>query len=233
MASTSSDKPTPLGDALNEAMASLKRAIDAHEERLAADPELAARRAGEEQRATELRVATKLRDMGVPPRVVRVLTSDKKPKATQAIIEAGRLWDEMQWALVLSGPGGVGKTVAAGEWLRTKALESRSEQRETRCWYSATQLARLGNYEQALTNQLAALPHLVIEEMGKEYLTASWLSFITDVINERYEHIRPTVFTTNANGPDFEARYQTTIGNRFVEGARFVEVAGPDLRRSP
>jgi DNA replication protein DnaC len=155
------------------------------------------------------------------------------PKA-RAVAEAGSLQDTPARAslrglgtfLVLSGGAGCGKTVAAAEWLLGKGHG---------LWLSASALARWKRYDEAEMRRLCDAPALVVDDLGTEYLDdkGNFLALFDELINERYEGARPTVFTTNLAVDAFRERYGARIISRLAEVGRFVTVDGPDLRRRP
>jgi DNA replication protein DnaC len=58
----------------------------------------------------------------------------------------------------------------------------------------------------------------------------AYLSLLDEVVNTRYERLRPTVLTTNIDAQRFRARYGERITDRLNERSGFVVLAGGSLR---
>lgn len=144
--------------------------------------------------------------------------------------------------LVLSGPVGVGKTVAAARYaLKTRAV-----------WANAPDLG-MEDYARAarMVERLIAAPAVVIDEIGGPGATGqAGIARLSNVIVQRHAAGRPVVATTNKDFDelaevfdDCEAR-TSRIADRIREGGAYVECrrdrsfrvdggAGPDDRNNP
>ncbi len=121
--------------------------------------------------------------------------------------------------LVLSGPTGAGKTVAAG-WLVAK-LEGRM--------VTAHQISRMDKFSAEAMGPLEAASCLAIDDLGVEYLDPKgvYLSALDGLLNARYAALLRTVITTNLDGASFKKRYGARIYRRCAqEAASFQELGG-------
>jgi len=129
--------------------------------------------------------------------------------------------------LVLSGPAGVGKTVAAVQWVRAWVA--------ARCGSALFVTALDITTADVRGGALRAwcdTGALVLDDLGREYLDdRGWLlSLVEGVLDARYAARRPTIITTNLARDLFKARYGERIVDRLREAGTFIEVVGPSLR---
>jgi DNA replication protein DnaC len=74
---------------------------------------------------------------------------------------------------------------------------------------------------------------LVIDDLGAEYSDSKgfFASLFDEVVNARYENMRPTILTTNLDVEGFAARYGERIVDRIREAGRFLNCGAQSLRR--
>lgn len=144
--------------------------------------------------------------------------------------------------LVLSGPVGVGKTVAAARYaLKTRAV-----------WANAPDLG-MEDYSRAarMVERLIAAPAVVVDEIGGPGTTGqAGIARLSNVIVQRHAAGRPIVATTNKDFDELAAIFdncsteRSRIADRIREGGAYVECrrdksfrvdggAGPDDRNNP
>jgi DNA replication protein DnaC len=191
-------------------------------------------------------IAHVLREAGVPDRAL-----DVDAHETAAMVAVNDAVD----MLILSGGVGVGKSVAAAQWMRTYVSEpsrwapSRydmmakdcyshkvmpSYQERTRpIWLTASQLARTDHYEQSGVDAIAKAPRLVVDDLGAEYNDQKgfFISLLDELIDLRYSGKRPTIITTNLDAEGFKGRYGVRIVDRIREAGRFVACGSESLRK--
>lgn len=84
-------------------------------------------------------------------------------------------------------------------------------------------------------SKMKSTPVLVIDDLGKEKKTDWTRQTLFDVINYRYEHMLPTIITTNlvSNGKydDLARHVEGAVWSRFCEMCNIVETAGGDYRQ--
>lgn len=191
--------------------------------------ELAKRGLARQRRETERKFAES--GCAVTDGVFAALRADTLSE-TPATIALANWWEqrrklEKPW-LVLSGPAGVGKTVAVAHMLWT--LGGR--------FVRADELVRLfasmfgEQYEKQ--QELRDAHSLVIDDVGGELDHTRMLPALLDLLDSRKSaYNRPTIVTTNLGKKDFAARYSNErLMSRMAESVHWVSLSGEDLRRS-
>lgn len=170
---------------------------------------------------------------GTPKRVARILCyefdSDTHP------VRAVEKWHGIPglWCLVLSGPAGIGKSLAAAHWLWLCTEGAAPINYPSHRWYTAAQLCTLSSYDGEMS-RLNTCGQLVIDDLGCEYIDrhGHLNSRLDALIDTRYAQERKTLITTNLNAADFTERYGARVIDRLREGGRYVEISGRSLRGS-
>lgn len=181
-----------------------------------------ARKAAEAARIDRERRLEDLKRRGIPSkdraRVIDGLDDTPALVAARAFSEVGD-----KHILVLAGPAGVGKSVAAA-WLVSTFLRS--------LFIDQSRLVRRSRYSEGDMAPLEDATLLAIDDLGSEYVDGkgSFLATVDGLLNARYAEERPTVITTNLGAARFASRYGERIADRIREVGRFVELRGPSLR---
>lgn len=81
-----------------------------------------------------------------------------------------------------------------------------------------------------ISEKLQKVHLLIIDDLGKEYLTDWGKSILYSVINGRYENNMPVVITTNEKPAFLKSRYGDAIISRLVETTFAVHMYGEDFR---
>ena len=144
----------------------------------------------------------------IPPLFLPVTVPERLPdreawaKATALPGKAGRwLW--------LSGPSGSGKTRTAFDVLRGWS----EELQVSGAYITAHELmlraveAAYASKEYAFVSEWSRVPVLFIDDLGNNRLTPSMESALFGVLNNRFAHVRPTVFTTQFLFKDLRKRF--------------------------
>ena len=144
----------------------------------------------------------------IPPLFLPVTTPERLPdreawaKAIALPGKAGRwLW--------LSGPSGSGKTRTAFDVLRAWSEELQAPG----AYITAHELmlraveAAYASKEYAFVSEWSRVPVLFIDDLGNNRLTPSMESALFGVLNNRFAHVRPTVFTTQFLFKDLRKRF--------------------------
>lgn len=131
--------------------------------------------------------------------------------------------------LVLLGPVGTGKT-----WHAWHAVERAMEAGwfGTALFYSAYAWKRLTGppLDAAEISKAAAADVLVLDDPGAHRLGEWDLEHLLGVADERWNHGRPTVFTSNA--PKLGDLFGERIASRLADGATALVLDGNDRRRN-
>ena len=170
-------------------------------------------------------------EAGVPSRLVEVIESGEGLDETRALSIAR---SQTSGILVLSGPRGVGKTLAAVWWLmRTDFPDPRFVTPERRRFLDAPALARWPRYDDAKMTELERARALVIDDIGLEYddTKGAFRSLFDALVNARYAADLPTCVTTNLTADEFKLRYGERVADRIRETGRFAALVGDSLRR--
>jgi len=187
-----------------------------------------------------------LAQIGVPIHALGVARDCQPTAAVKVVDEVGG-----HGMMILSGGIGCGKTVAAAKWVldytsarenwkvdRTCNLDDetngyRYSFRGNAVWVSSAKLARVDHYDASVIAGFANCDRLVIDDLGVEYMDPKgfYLSYINELLNERYDAELATLMTTNCNASDFTERYKGRIVSRVKETGRFFGCGGEDLRK--
>ena len=71
----------------------------------------------------------------------------------------------------------------------------------------------------------------MLDDLGKEKRTEWTEQILFDVINHRYEHLLPTIVTTNISPKDFGNYVGGAVYSRFCEMCNALETGGSDHRK--
>ncbi len=165
---------------------------------------------------SECCIYEKLKHGGFPRRFLPLIPG--KP-LTKALGVALTVLDN-QRPLYISGPVGQGKT------LTLIALAYELVQRSTSVLF--IHCGELAEYLRAHNDQIDKyrvlaqdVQHLFLDDVGMESDKSGWWSsWIGNVVNHRYNNLRPTSATTNQKATLLEAR----LIRRLTEGAMIVEI---------
>jgi hypothetical protein len=131
---------------------------------------------------------------------------------------ARELFTGGEWGVVLAGPPGNGKSLAAAYAIA----------RAGGVWIDAR---RLANPKMEIDAAERA-PLLVVDDLGTEYSGTN--AYATEraaaLLELRYQDRRRTLVTTNLRRDDFAARYGPRLFDRLRDRAKFLELLSPSLR---
>ncbi len=223
---TRTREAAPLGDLLGEL--ALPQLTDAEwEARDARAREIMARSpSGAVDRLAELEAG------GFPRRALDAYRHGVAP--ADAISKLAEATGRTIGIVVISGPPGIGKTVAA-TWLAAR-------RREPWQFVRASALLAASRYDRAARDRLYSTA-LVVDDIGAEYADpkGSFAADLDELLDVFYGSMRPLVITTNilsvAKGPDgktvypFVERYGERIADRLRECGRWISLTGESRRR--
>ncbi|MGW4047063.1 ATP-binding protein [Streptomyces sp. NPDC004721] len=136
-------------------------------------------------------------------------------------------------SLLIAGPTGTGKTHQAYGAIR--ALLARGVRLRWEATTTADLYARLrpraGHDAERDLQTLARCPLLLLDDLGAAK-TSEWTEELTyRLINHRYEHLLPTLITTNLPTAELRTTLGDRVASRLAEMTDRVILAGPDRRR--
>jgi DNA replication protein DnaC len=178
-------------------------------------------------------------EMGLPPRIIEDSVS---PRETPALLRARAfLEDDLPRGrcLILAGPTGVGKTVAAATVLRDLLFRDIWNPQNLGWFFFFPALcgALLSHDPHGSRNAMNRVLHerlAVLDDFGGEYVKPGGLleAHIEEIVWTRHVEIRPTIITTNLTLNDLRQRLSDRVMDRLRDWAEFFPIAGPSLREA-
>ncbi|MBT9153242.1 MAG: DNA replication protein DnaC [Firmicutes bacterium] len=158
-------------------------------------------------------------------------TFEHRP-GTEDMVEAALAFD-MTSGLFIMGSYGAGKSHIAA------AICNRMLQQEYTCRYAnvpetlAKIRATYDGYgsESRILDELITVNLLVLDDMGAEKPTEWVADRLYTVIDSRYRHMRPTIYTTNLNLDELAARVGERIVDRVLGSCRIVVCEAKSYRQ--
>ncbi|MEV5430590.1 ATP-binding protein [Streptomyces sp. NPDC052701] len=136
-------------------------------------------------------------------------------------------------SLLIAGPTGTGKTHLAYGAIRTllaRGVRLRWEATTTADLYARLR-PRAGHDTERDLRTLARSPLLFLDDLGAAK-TSEWTEELTyRLINHRYEHMLPTLITTNLPTAELRTTLGDRVASRLAEMTDRVILTGPDRRR--
>lgn len=171
-------------------------------------------------------ICKKLIDAGVPRLLAECACGT--PSETNVLDHARKARSGRPF-VVLAGPIGVGKSVAAAVLAR-EFIEKHGG--GWVIWRHAGELARIGHFDEERAKAREQCDLLVVDDLGTEFLdNNSWLAAQLEVLfYQRHGNRRLTVVTTNLTALQFRERYSPRLVDRIRELGAFVETGGESLR---
>lgn len=143
-------------------------------------------------------------------------------------------------SLLITGPTGTGKTYQAYGALRLIAEASKQGFEciaitSADLYGSMRPTGAMGDTEARL-KQLSEIRFLLVDDLGSAKTSEFTEEVTYRLINHRYNHCLPTIFTSNLppqfdNGPDLTKNLGERTASRLAEMVTTVIIAGPDRRR--
>lgn len=166
------------------------------------------------------KLTERLAEAGIPRALLEVALS---PGPTLARTRVDDWLPGTERLLVLAGPPGVGKSVAAAYAIR----------RYRGTWVRASQIGKAQGFDgeaKALLYRLRNTRLLVIDDVGAENVTDFSRSALEDLVGERYDDGVRTILTTNLDAKTFKATYTARLCDRIAGEQAFHWVAGKSMR---
>lgn len=147
-----------------------------------------------------------------------MITENKYPDTIDrpAMMEVSKWTQSTTTGLYILGPGGTGKTLSL--WGKARQLERTGTKP---VMLSAIEFARklaLAARDMEKAEWLMQCGVLIIDDLGKEKLSATVASSIWEVIDERNNRRRPTLISSRFTGDQFVARFSDAIMGEDIRG---------------
>ena len=157
-------------------------------------------------------------DENCPPNYRELITSKRWPEqCDRTAIERVQKWTASERkGLVLLGPSGIGKTLSL--WAKARDLERAGM---TPVFLSAVEFARklaVAARDLDKAEWLMRAPILIIDDLGKEKLSAAVAPLIWEVIDARNNHRKLTLISTRFRGNDFVGRFSEPVLGEDIRG---------------
>ncbi len=140
--------------------------------------------------------------------------------------------------LVLAGPIGVGKTVAACYvMVHANPLppDGRFQHDQRPLFRHVSEIVEIGSYDKTHKEARAEFRTarcLVIDDLGEEYQSDPFVAMLDALINHRYGHAGSTVITTNLTDATFRQRYGERAFDRIRHRGAWYDINHASLRGS-
>ncbi len=186
--------------------------------------------------------AVQLADTRIPPRYQGALAGHPRVAAwVEEITSRGRRGPggapgiATGPSLLIAGPTGTGKTYQAYGAIRallTAGVRLRWEATTAADLYAAQRPQHGNDHEQQL-QRLARSPLLLLDDLGAAK-QSQWTEELTyRLVNHRYNHLLPTLVTTNLPVADLREAIGDRTASRLAEMTDRVILTGHDRRRHP
>lgn len=192
----------------------------------ARDAEIAKRHAEEESAREAAKIAARRRDFFERGFTVRALEAAQSADEAKPAISRVKAWDtNAESILVLSGPAGCGKTVAATWWAWNRAPWA--------AFVRSTTFAASSRYNNEKRDAWFASGAIVLDDLGTEYADAkgNYQVDLDELVDVFYGDRRPLIITTNCTLAEFKARYGSRITDRVRECGSWFSISSESLRR--
>lgn len=188
----------------------------------ARDAQVAADREAQRHIVEDMPPRHELEDHGWPHRALRIaMEVDRSSPAVTRLM--ANVFSRSN-VIVLSGPPGCGKTVAAACWTLDRKIRSR--------FVRASTFAAASRYNADQRNEWFSAPALVLDDLGAEYLDAkgSFMVDLDELVDTFYGSEKPLIITTNCTLDQFRSRYGERVVDRLRESASWISVSNSSLR---
>lgn len=192
----------------------------------ARDAEIAKRHEDEEAQRLASQASKRRNDFCDRGFNVRALEAAQAADEGKPAIVRVKAWDSnAESILVLSGPAGCGKTVAATWWAWNRAP-----------WASfirSTTFAASSRYNNEKRDGWFAAGALVLDDLGTEFADSkgNYQVDLDELVDVFYGDRRPLIITTNCTLAEFKTRYGSRITDRVRECGSWFSISGESLRR--
>lgn len=160
---------------------------------------------------------------------------NREPTAFEACVQYANkdtLFTESHNGLMLLGGVGTGKTHLAAAIANTfvdRGIMTLFATFSDHLEHIREEFDRAGKRE--YLSRLKSVPVLVIDDVGKERRTEWSQQIMFDVINSRYEHMLPTIITTNFDEDELANHIGGAVWSRLYEMCSGIKTSGSDYRR--
>lgn len=143
---------------------------------------------------------------------------------------------ETRKGIYIHGGVGVGKTHSM--YAMKKYWDDNPNNQICDCWNTSDLIQELrADYDRPKNEKKYTLDYLkdskrllILDDLGCEKITDWVLEKFYEIINTRYNHVRPVIITSNHSIPELAEKVGDRIVSRLVEMCDIVELTGDDRR---
>lgn len=148
-----------------------------------------------------------------------------------AYADSNKLFDDPKNSLLFIGGTGTGKThlaAAIANLLVERGIQARFGTFQAHLDEIKKEFDTSG--QKHYLDDIKGVPVLVIDDLGKERKTDWTQSILYDIVNYRYEHILPTIITTNLSADEIANHVEGAVWSRIYEMCDTIVMQGKDYR---
>ena len=142
-----------------------------------------------------------------------------------------KVYDQEKNSLIICGSYGTGKTHLAAAIANQVVNKGVSVLFDTYGGHLERIKNEFGTTGVTYLNLMRSVDMLILDDVGKEKQTEWSASVMFDVINHRYESMKPIIITSNFNSGQLEEYFGEACYSRLIEMCNAVVTQGSDKRR--
>jgi len=183
----------------------------------------------------------RLSGWGIPPREIDLVLTGLRDTTSLAFVKDWlRSADAAQGPtmLVMAGPKGVGKTIAAiyammhsDPWLPHGDKWKPDQIPRFRHVSDVAEVKLFGDEEdRKKRHEIKSSQMLVVDDVGVEFMSEMFLALFDSIVNARYGSMGRTILTTNLTADQFSTRYGSRVYDRIKGRGDWYDIDEESMR---